>query len=485
MDRGILRPMRPTRRAGPIQAIGVAVVLPVGATLIGRAFPNSGEAAASLYILAVVGAAAVGGLWSGLAASVLSFLGLNYFFTPPRNTFSVAKEEDLVALLVFLIVATVVATLLARALEERERASRREREARVLQYFATKLLAPEPLERRLQDLAGALLETLALVRCRIEAPTAGRRIDVEVSGAGAEGATTAIPIVAGERELGALLVTRRTDAAPLSAADERLLRSCAGQIAVALERARLDAAVEDAKIAAEANQMRAALFSSVTHDLRTPLATIKASVTSMLGDGVHDPTQERELLETVLEETDRLNRLVGNIVDLARVRAGALVPAKELTSIEDVLESVLHRLAPRHERVSIRTLVRPDLPDVMIDPVQIDQVLTNILENAVRFSPPGGEILVAVTPWRDGVQVRVSDRGPGVAPEDRERIFEPFYRGADASGSGGSGLGLAIARAVVLAHGGRIRVDGSPGGGAAVVVELPADAPAVLQEPRS
>jgi two-component system sensor histidine kinase KdpD len=211
----------------------------------------------------------------------------------------------------------------------------------------------------------------------------------------------------------------------------------------------------------------------VTHDLRTPLATIKASVTSMLGDGVHDPTQERELLETVLEETDRLNRLVGNIVDLARVRAGALVPAKELTSIEDVLESVLHRLAPRHERVSIRTLVRPDLPDVMIDPVQIDQVLTNILENAVRFSPPGGEILVAVTPWRDGVQVRVSDRGPGVAPEDRERIFEPFYRPAGTREDGaGVGLGLALVRQIARRHGGDVRCLPRDGGGTCFEVEL-------------
>jgi signal transduction histidine kinase len=119
----------------------------------------------------------------------------------------------------------------------------------------------------------------------------------------------------------------------------------------------------------------------------------------------------------------------------------------------------------------------------MMDPVQIDQVLTNLLENALRYSPAGGDVQVAIAPWRDGVQIRITDRGPGVPPEERERVFEPFYRGASAARPGGSGLGLAIVRAVVLAHGGRIRIEGAPSGGAAVVVELPADAPAVPQEP--
>jgi two-component system sensor histidine kinase KdpD len=205
-------------------------------------------------------------------------------------------------------------------------------------------------------------------------------------------------------------------------------------------------------------------------------------VTSLLGGGVHDPEPRRELLETVLEETDRLNRLVGNIVDLARIRAGALTPAREPTAIEDVLESVLHRMKHTLAGVTVRSIVRPDLPEVLIDPVQVDQVLTNVLENAARFSPLGGEILVAVSSWRDGVQVRVSDQGPGIPPEDRERVFEPFVRGDAGGGRGGSGLGLAIARAIALAHGGRIRIEGAPTGGAAVVLELPRDGVPIPQE---
>ncbi len=475
--------LQPMRSVGPIRGVSAAVVLPLAATLIGRAFLPSGESAASLFILAVVGAAWLGGLWSGLGAAILSFLGLNYFFTSPRETFRVDKEEDLVALVVFLIVAAVVAMLLARALEARVRAAAREREARVLQYFATKLLAPEPLERRLRDLAAALLETVDLVRCEIDAGASDMGAWAEASAPGAPGPVTSVPILVGAAKLGTLSVVRRQDAGPLKIADEDLLRSCAGQIAVALERARLDAAVEDARLTSETSQIRAALFSSVTHDLRTPLASIKASVTSMLGDRVHDPGQERELLQTVLEETDRLNRLVGNILDLAKVRSGALVPAKELGSIEDVLESVLHRLEPQLSFVRVRTLIRPELPEVMMDPVQIDQVLTNLLENAVAFSPPQGQVQVVAAPWRDGVQVIVSDQGPGVPADERERVFDAFYRSTSASGRTGSGLGLAIARAIVLAHGGRIRIEGAPSGGASVVFELPKDAQPIPQEP--
>lgn len=472
--------LRPVSASRMIRGGAAAVLLPLAATAAGRAFQPSGEIAASLYILAVVGAAAVGGLWSGLAASVASFLGLNYFFTPPRGTFRVDKEQDLVALVVFLIVAGVVATLLARAIEERSRAARREREARLLQYSATKLLAAEPLERRLQDLVAALTQALGLTGCTIEATIDRRPVAAGAPEQGPPGAALTVPIEAGGRRLGVLRSSRRAEAGPFSPDEEHLLRACAGQVAITLERARLDEAIEAAKLASEINQLRAALFSSVTHDLRTPLASIKASVTSVLGGGV-DGEQQRELLQTVVEETDRLNRLVGNILDLARVRSGTLVPAKERSSVEEVLESVLHRLGPMLAAVRVRTLARPDLPEIMIDPVQIDQALTNVLENAVRFSPPGGEIQVVLAPWRDGVQIRVTDQGPGVPPEERELVFEPFYRGRGAQG--GSGLGLAIARAIVLAHGGRIRMEGAPTGGAAVVIELPADAPPIAQEP--
>ena len=217
--------------------------------------------------------------------------------------------------------------------------------------------------------------------------------------------------------------------------------------------------------------MRASLFSSVTHDLRTPLASITASVTSLIDD--ESPLSgeyRRELLETILHEAERLNRLVGNLLDLSRMRAGALVPSKSLTSVEEVIEGVVARLQPLLQEHDIQLILRDNLPDIPLDVVQLDQALTNILENAARFAPPGTQITVAAARWRSGVQVRISDQGPGIPKEAEERVFEPFVRG---EGSTGTGLGLAIARAIVEAHGGRIRVGASPGGGTAVIIELP------------
>lgn len=474
-------------RSSPARAVVVALGAPAAATLLALSL-GRGEAlsAASIYMLAVVVAAALGGLWSGLAAAALGFLGLNFFFTAPRHTFRVGKPEDLVALFAFLIVATIVGSLLARALEERARATRRERETRLLNYFATKLLSGEPLERVLNDFAAALLDPFGLARCEIRARAGELSIDARSERADAtDGPVSRVPLSAGSADVGELRAVRPAGAEPLAGADLQLLEACAKQVAVAIERNRLDARVEGARLDAETNQLRAALFSAVTHDLRTPLASIMASVTSLLDESATlDADQERELLRTVLEETDRLNRLVGNILELAKVRAGALVPAKEPTAVDEVIEAVLHRMQPRLTGIIVRTIVRPDAPEIPVDPVQLDQVVTNLLENAARFSPPGGEITISVSPWQRSMQVRIADQGPGIPPEDRERVFDAFYRGDATNGRGGSGLGLAIARAIVLAHGGRIWIEGAPSGGTAVVLELPTtDAEPVRQEP--
>lgn len=469
----MVRLLRPARTMTPVRAVIVAVLAPAAVTVLALPFAERPVIAASLYVLGVALAAALGGTWSGLGASVLSALALNFFFTPPLHTLRVERLEDVVALLVFFAVAAIVGSLLARALEERSRAAGRERESRLLSYFATKLLSGEPLELVLHDFAGALTDQFDLVRCEIRAHARLVDLDAVSELGGPSGPATTVPVVVGDTSLGTLTAVRRAGAPEIDGSDLQLLGSCAKQIAVAIERTRLDSEVERVRVESETAELRAALFSSVSHDLRTPLASIKASVTSLLGvDAVHDPDQQRELLETVLEETDRLNRLVGNILDLARIRAGALVPAKEPTDLEEVLESVLHRMQPVLDHVTVRTVVRPDLPDVLADPVQIDQVLTNLLENAARFSPPGGTIQVAIGPWKRSVQVRVSDQGPGIPEEARERVFEVFYR-ADGAASGGSGLGLAIARAIVQAHGGRMWAEGAPTGGAAVVFELP------------
>lgn len=473
-ERWLLAP----RDVSPARVVVTALAAPAVALALGLLIHPEGELGAlSLFLLAVVVAAVVAGMAAGIGASVVGFLALNYFFTQPLHTLKVADRDDVVALVTFLVVALVVGWVVGRAVEERARATRREREARLLNYIATKALSGEPLERVLNDLAGALVDALRLSGCEIEASAGEHRLHA-LRGTLEGGPPDRVAIARGETAFGELVAIPERGA-EIQPDDRRLLESAARQIAVALERASLDAAVAEARTEADRSRARAALFSSVTHDLRTPLASIKAAVTSLLQeDARYELDQVHDLLRTVLEETDRLNRLVGNILELARVRAGALVPAKQPTALEEVVESVLHRMADRLARVHVRTIVR-DTPQVAADPVQIDQVLTNLLENAVRFSPPGGEVVVSVAPWRSAVRVTITDHGPGIAPDDRERVFEAFSRGR----VGGSGLGLAISRAIVLAHGGRIWIEGAPGGGAAVSFDLPVrDAEPVDQE---
>ncbi len=452
----------------------VAGSVPPGIVTLGALLPVDipTTTAALLFVLAVVVAAAAGGLVSGLIASVWSFLALNFFFTPPIHTFAVEKTEDLVALAVFVAVSATVGTMLSRVLEQRVRAERREREARLLHHLGTRLRSGVPTEEVLRSLARSVVELFDLARCEITSELTNGPI-VEV-GPGPEenaGREEIMPIAVQDRELGRIVAVPRATHPALSTEERGVIQTLAGQIALAIDGMRLGSEAEAARVEAETNRLRAALFSSVTHDLRTPLASITASVSSLLEEasplkGAH----RRELLETIDEEAGRLNRVIGNLMDLSRMRAGAVTPTKSPTAVDELIEGVVARSGSLLKDHDIRLMLRENLPEIPLDLVQIDQALTNVIENAARFTPPGRRITVAAARWRDGVQVRIADRGPGISREERERVFEPFVRG---EGSAGTGLGLAISRAIVEAHGGTIRVGDEPGGGTAVVIELP------------
>jgi two-component system sensor histidine kinase KdpD len=449
--------------------------------------PRGAASALALFLLAIVIAAVSGGLYAGLVAALLSSMSLPFLYGAPRFRLRLDGTEEIVTAIVFLAVALVVGLLVGSASEERVRATRREREARLLGYLSTKLLSGEVPDRVLDDFATVLLEPFGLAECEITVELDGTHLHAHSSQPDVEpgGPDVVLPLVVGTVAFGTVRVERPAGRRAFTPEEQLLLEAAAKQAAAALDRARLDARARMAQLDAETNQLRAAMFSSVTHDLRTPLASIKAGVTSLLDPNVeYDPSQERELLTTILEETDRLNRLVGNILDLARIRAGALVPSRNDASLDEIAEAVVTRMRPRLDQVTVDLKLRDDLPDVPVDGVQMDQVLTNLLENAARFSPIGGAIGVSVAPFRDRVQVRVTDQGPGIPTEDRERVFEAFYRGVRNPETPGSGLGLAIANAIVTAHGGRIWVEGAPGGGAAVIFEIPvAEGGALLAAP--
>lgn len=446
----------------------VACAGPAMVTLLALPDRHPGTAVvAVLYVLAVVIAARIGGAVAGVAASILSFLALNFFFTHPRHTLGVAALEDLVFLLVFLIASVLVGVLLSAALDAKANAERRELEARLLNRMTTRLLAGEPIERVLDDLSQGIRDVFHLAACEIDTPLAAPSTG---SYRGPDQSVEEIPLKTGAVDLGRIRLWPN-ESHPLSEGEWSVIRSLARQLALALEGTRLTGEVRRAELEAHASQLKAALFAGVTHDVKTPLASITAAVTSLMdGKGFPEDTRKAHL-ETIKQEADRLHRVVNNLLDVARLRAGALVATKTVSPIDELMESVLNRFRSHLQGRPVDIRVREDVPEVPMDVVQIDQVLSNLIENALKFTPPGSPISLLAVGSTGCVRVMVSDRGPGIPKDDRVRVLEPFERG-DTSSSG-TGLGLAICNAIVIAHGGRMWISDNPRGGAAFTFELP------------
>jgi two-component system sensor histidine kinase KdpD len=457
----------------PVITTLVALVLSVPALDLG---PVSLVAA---FMLSVTVAAVGAGLWGGLIAAVLASI-IVPILEEPDLVLRIDEPRDIVAATVFFAIAVVVGIVVGSAADERARAARREREARLLATLSARLFSGDVPERVLDELVELMIEPLALGSCTADVVLDGHPLHARAESAVGDsgGPSETVPIAAGGTVLGSMTVVRPARGRALTREERQLLEAAASQAGAAVDRARLDARARLAQVDAETNLLRASMFSSVTHDLRTPLASIKAGVTSLLDESApYTDQQRRDLLLTILEETDRLNRLVGNILDLAKIRAGALIPRRSPAAIDEVVETVVGRLRGRFTAadtdVTIELTMPPSAPDIPADAVQIDQVLTNLLENAVRHSPRPGVVHVGLSVIPRGVRIRVIDQGPGIAPDDREKVFEAFYRGDELPESSGTGLGLAIAKAIVVAHGGRLWVEDGVNGGAAFVCELP------------
>jgi two-component system sensor histidine kinase KdpD len=323
------------------------------------------------------------------------------------------------------------------------------------------------------DLAGSLRRLYGLRGCEIVVLDRDQRVVERASSGVVDGEVVTVPLTADGSSVGRIEMAG-APAGSLGSTEQAVLETFAGQLAMAIERARLGQEAAGARLDADASRTRAALFSSVTHDLRTPLASITASASSLLDEGVpFSGEQRQELLRTILEESERLNRLVGNLMDLSRLRSGALLPSRDAIPVDELISSVIGRLRAQLQGRSVRVQIRDDIPPVPMDAVQMDQVLTNLLENAVRFSPPGSEISITALRWQNQLEVKVSDRGPGIPAADRTRVFDEFYRKDVGEWRGGTGLGLAIAKAIVTAHGGSVRIEETPGGGTTVGFRLP------------
>ncbi|MGQ4379011.1 ATP-binding protein, partial [Streptomyces sp. SAS_267] len=418
-----------------------------------------------LFLSLTVAAALLGGLQPALASASVGSLLLNWFFTPPIHTWTIADPENIVAIAVFFGVAVSVASVVDLAARRTHQAARLRAESEILSFLAGNVLrgetSLEALLERVRETFGmesaALLERESDVAPWTCAGSVGPRPP-----ALPENADVDVPV--GDHM--ALALSGRV----LPAEDRRVLAAFAAQAAVVLDRQRLQSEADQAKELAEGNRIRTALLAAVSHDLRTPLAGIKAAVTSLRSDDVEWSEQDQaELLEAIEEGADRLDHLVGNLLDMSRLQTGTVTPIVRQIDLDEVVPMALGGVPED----SVELEIPETLPMVAVDPGLLERSVANIVENAVKYSTAGEPVLVSASAMADRVEVRVVDRGPGVPDEAKDRIFAPFQRYGDAPRGTGVGLGLAVARGFAEAMGGTLNAEDTPGGGLTMVLTLP------------
>ena len=471
---GLPRLARPGRPAAvPARRRNIALVVAVvGIPLYGFAlsplrtsFGLPGALLALLFGVVVV--AAIGGVVPAVVASVVGALTADFFFAPPIHSFRIAHPSDVVALLVFFAVAAAVSALVDQRARRSLQVARARAEAESLARLAggAVVLGAQPLP----EIVGDLRRTFDLDAVGILAPEDhGWR---EVTAAG----STPLPTpeqasFSAELDEGMVLVL---SGEALSAEDSRLLVAFVAQVRLAQERMRLESELSSAAEVAEANTLRSALLAAVSHDLRTPLASIKAAVTSILSSEVTwQPEDVREFCETIDAETDRLTGLVADLLDMSRVQAGTLPLSARAVAVGDVVVDAVLSLSA--SEVPIVVDVADSTPPVFADPGLLVRALANVLSNAQKWSPGGTPVQVEAGAAGEFVDIRVIDRGPGIPVDRRDDVFQPFQRLGDGSGGGpeGIGLGLAVAKGFTEAMGGALAVEDTPGGGATLVFTL-------------
>jgi two-component system, OmpR family, sensor histidine kinase KdpD len=427
-----------------------------------------------LFLVAVVTVALVGGLLPALLAALLGSLLMNYYFAPPVHTFTINERNNALALVVFLVVAAAVSSVVDLASRRTRQAAHLSAEAATLATLAGSVLRGEralpALLERVREAFGQ--SSVSLLRRIAPGPGADSWMCVEAVGEpGCRYPSEADTTVKATPDLVLALCGR-----PLAADDHRLIGAFAAQAAVALEHEELREEAAQVESVNEANRMRTALLAAVGHDLRTPLASAKAAVSGLLSrDITLDESDRYELLDAADSSLDRLAALVDNLLDMSRLQAGALDVLDSVTSVDEVVARALDALGGASRRVRVDVPV--DLPDVHADPGLLERVLANLIENAVRHSPPGVPPLVTASALRDRVEIRIVDRGAGIPRESQELVFAPFQRLGDTDNQTGVGLGLALSRGLVEAMNGTLAPEETPGGGLTMVVSLPAFGP--------
>jgi two-component system sensor histidine kinase KdpD len=428
------------------------------------------------FLAAVIAVAMVGGFVPAVLEAIAGSLLLNFYFTPPIHKWTIAEANNAAALGVFVAVGLVVSSVVDYAARRSKQAARATAESELLVTTAGSVL------RGQQALAAVLdrvreafgMESVTLLERAQADGSAPRRL----TPGWAPVASSGEPVLPGPEQADvdvditdtlALALRGRT----LPAADRRVLGAFAAYAAAALEQQRLTAEAEAARPIAAADRMRTALLAAVSHDLRTPLASAKAAVTSLRSRDIQWAAEDRdELLATADESLDTLAHLVDNLLDMSRLQAGALAVFPRPAGLEEIVARSLDDLGPDSRAVAVE--IPDSLPEVCVDPAILERVIANLTSNALRYSPAGSPPLLAASALGDRVELRVVDRGPGIPAADRDRVFRPFQRLGDTDNTSGVGLGLALARGLTEAMGGTLEPDETPGGGLTMILSLPA-----------
>ena len=477
-----------------ITAIGI-VLLTLGTALLAqRLMPAS--SLSLIFLTGVLICAVRTGPGPSLLASFLSFLAFNYFFTRPYYTLKVADEGDIAMLLSFLIIAIVTGNLAARMHQEMARRRASLQRVSNLYEFGRRMASAAGTAAVLDALADHLGQSLdrtvvvimtepgeppaikasagdphELSQSQIE--TAWRKLS---TGVVATGSWNFFPLSIAGEAAGMIAIDGELDVDQID-----LVRNLGDQAGIALDRTRLVADLEEARLVSETEQLRSALLTSVSHDLRTPLSSIIGSTTSLLeyGDSFSDENR-RDLLGTVVDEAHRLDRHIQNLLDMTRLGQGNLTLNRDWVDLNDIISSAIERQQNAVQNLSIKIDIPPGLPLLWVHGVLIEQAMVNLLDNAIRFSPPGGCIDIMATYTDEQVAIEICDKGPGIPEDEWEKIFDMFYTVSkgDRSDRQGTGLGLAICRGMIAAHGGNVTAhEGHGGQGTCMRILLPITVP--------
>ena len=460
---------------------------------------------ALVFVLPAVVGVVIGGFVAGAVGAAAGFLAFDWFFLPPYNTLTVRSPQNWIALVVYAAVVLIVAQVVAQLRRAREEALRRNQEAGRLYELSQALIGdltlPQLLTHIVDTVQGVFAPrwtALVLPPSAEDEPTPGELLEVaatsgeqlteadvvwltssggEARPIGLVGGTgrrpASVALVVNDRPVGMLVLQDVV----LAVEDRSMLRTFANQSALAVDRARLREQAMRARLLEEIDRWRSALMGAASHDLRTPLASVKTAVSSLRQADARLTTADRaELLELIEQQSDRLARLVTNLLDMSRVEAGALELRPTAMPFEELVEEALGSLGGIVPASRVQVEAPTDLPLLVVDHVLMSQVLANILDNAGRLSPPESTIVVSARPAKSSryrVEIAVSDEGPGIAPAERERVFEMFSQNG---GGGRAGLGLAIAKSFVEAHDGDIWIDPATKLGTRVVFTVPSQA---------